>query len=118
MLLRRSPVSPPFVVHVKPVNFARLDYAARRVAALVLITEPGRRSRVRPDLVAAILGLTPAESKVAVWLAEGRSVRDIAEAAGRTERTVYWHLQQIYQKQSISRQADLVRLVLSLGEPG
>ena len=118
MLLRRSPVLPPFVVHVKPVNFARLDYAARRVAALVLIAEPGWRRRVRPDLVAAILGLTPAESKVAVWLAEGRSVRDIAEAAGRTERTVYWHLQQIYQKQSISRQADLVRLVLSLGEPG
>ena len=118
MLLRRSPVLPPFLVHVKPVNFARPDYAARRVAALVLIAEPGRQSRVRPDLVATILGLTPAESKVAVWLAEGRSVRDIAEATGRTERAVYWHLQQIYQKQSISRQADLVRLVLSLGELG
>ena len=30
----------------------------------------------------------------------------------------YWHLQQIYQKHSISRQADLVRLVLSLAELG
>ena len=118
MLLRRSPVLPPFVVHVNPVSFARPDYAARRVAALVLIVEPGRQSRVRPDLVATILGLTPAESRVAVWLAESRSVRDIAEATGRTERAVYWHLQQIYQKQSISRQADLVRLVLSLGELG
>ena len=118
MLLRRSPVLPPFVVHVNPVSFPRPDYAARRVAALVLIIEPGRQSRVRPDLVATILGLTPAESRVAVWLAEGRSVRDIAEATGRTERAVYWHLQQIYQKQSISRQADLVRLVLSLGEVG
>ena len=29
-----------------------------------------------------------------------------------------WHLTQIYQKQSISRQVDLVRLVLSLAELG
>ena len=42
----------------------------------------------------------------------------MAEATGRTKSAIYWHLQQIYQKQSISRQADLVRLVLSLAEFG
>ena len=83
---------------------------------LVLIVEPGRPRRVNPDLVATTLGLTRAESEVAVWLAEGKSVRDIAEATDRTAGAVYWHLQQIYQKQSIARQADLVRLVLSLAE--
>ena len=51
-------------------------------------------------------------------MAEGKSVREMAEATGHTERTIYWHLRQIYQKQSISRQVDLVRLVLSLGEFG
>ena len=34
------------------------------------------------------------------------------------EKRHLWHLQQIYEKQSISRQADLVRLVLSLAEFG
>ena len=29
---------------------------------------------------------------------------------------IYWHLKQIYRKHSISRQVDLVRLVLSLAE--
>ena len=53
---------------------------------------------------------------MAVWLAEGKSVRDMAQAPGHTERAIYWHLRQIYQKQSISRQVDLVRLVLSLAE--
>ena len=86
--------------------------------ALVLIVEPGRRHRVDPQLVAKTLDLTPAETQVAVWLAEGRSVRDMAEATGHTEGTIYWHLKQIYQKQSISRQADLVQLVLSLAELG
>ena len=118
MLLRRSPVLPPFAVHVKPVGVPQPDYGARHVAALVLIVEPGRRHRVDPRLVARTLDLTPAETQVAVWLAEGRSVRDMAEATGHTEGTIYWHLKQIYQKQSISRQADLVQLVLSLAELG
>ena len=92
------------------------DYGARHVAVLVLSVEPGRQRRVDPDLVARTLELTRPESQVAVWLAEGRTVREMAQATGHTERAIYWHLRQIYQKQSISRQVDLVRLVLSLAE--
>ena len=114
LLLRRSPVLPPFVVHVKPVGVPRPDYGARHVAALVLVVEAGRRHRVSPDVVARVLELTPGEARVAVSLAEGKSVRAMAESTGRTEGAIYRHLKQIYQKQSISRQADLVRLVLSL----
>ncbi|MYD86406.1 MAG: hypothetical protein F4137_20885 [Acidobacteria bacterium] len=40
MLVRRSAVSPPFVVHVKPVGVPQPDYGARHVAVLVLIVEP------------------------------------------------------------------------------
>ena len=118
MLLRRSSGLPPLVVHVKPVAVPQPDYGARHVAALVLIVEPGSRRRIDPGLVAAALGLTQAESQVAVWLAEGKSVRDIAQARGLSEGTIYWHLKQIYQKKSISRQVDLVRLVLSIAEFG
>ena len=118
MVLRRSSVVPPFVVHVKPVGGPQPDHGARHVAALVLIVEPGRQHRIDPDLVATALELTPAETKVAVWLAEGNSVGDMADATGHTKAAIYWHLQQIYQKHSISRQADLVRLVLSLAELG
>ena len=118
MVLRRSSVVPPFVVHVKPVGGPQPDHGARHVAALVLIVEPGRPHRIDPDLVATALELTPAETKVAVGLAEGNSVGDMADATGHTEGAIYWHLKQIYQKHSISRQADLVRLVLSLAELG
>ena len=76
MMLRRSSVLPPFVVHVKPVSIPQPDYGARHVAALVLIVEPRRQHRINPDLVATTLELTPAETQVAVWLAEGKSVRD------------------------------------------
>ena len=118
MLVRRSAVLPPFVVHVKPVGVPQPDYGARHVAVLVLIVEPAHHQRVDPGLVATTLGLTPGESQVAVWLAEGKNVRDMAEATGHTESAIYWHLKEIYRKQSISRQVDLVRLVLSLAEFG
>ncbi len=116
MLLHRTSVLPRFVVHVTPVGVRQPDFGAHRVAALVLITEPGHQSRIDPGLVAAILGLTPVESQVAVWLAEGRTVREMAVLTGRQANTVYYHLKQVYQKLGISRQADLVRLVLSIAE--
>ena len=116
ILLGRSSRMPPLVVHVKPVGVSQPDYGARPVAALVLIVEPGRHHRIDPGLVAAALGLTPPESRVAVGLAEGKSVRDIAKVTGLSEHTLYWHLKQIYQKLPISRQVDLVRLVLSIAE--
>ena len=53
---------------------------------------------------------------MAVRLAEGKNVREIARALGLTEGAIYWHLKQIYQKLPISRQVDLVRLVLSIAE--
>ena len=116
MLLGRSSKLPPLVMHVKPVRVPPPDYGARHVAALVLLVEPGHHPRVDPAVVARALGLTPAESQVAVRLAAGKSVRDIARATGLTEGAIYWHLKQIYQRLPISRQVDLVRLVLSIAE--
>ena len=118
MRLGRSSRWPPFVVHVKPVDVPQPDYGAPHVAALVLIVEPGRQQRLDPDVVGRTLGLTPAESQVAVSLAAGQSVREMAEATGHTTDAIYWHLKHIYKKRSISRQADLVRLVLSIAEFG
>ena len=114
MRLHRAAVLQPFVVHVKPVGVRQMDFGARRVAALVLITEPGHVSHIDPALVAATLGLTPAESRIAAWVAEGRTVREIAVATGQTEGSVRWYLHQVYHKQGLSGQADLVRLVLSV----
>ena len=114
MRLHRASVQPPFVVHVKPVGVRQMDFGARRVAALVLLVEPGQASRIDPALVAATLGLTPVESQIVAWLAEGQTVREIAVALGYTDRSVRWYLHQIYHKHGLSGQVDLVRLVLSV----
>ena len=85
------------------------------VAALVLVADPARRTRIDPAVAAEVLGLTGMESRVAVLLADGMTVRDVAAATGRGESTIRSHVKHMFAKHDLSRQADLVRLVLALG---
>ena len=99
-----------------PDGFLRARLPADNARLERLVVDPASRPRVDAGLVAEALGLTPSESQVAALLAAGSSVRDIATATGRQENAVYKHLKQMYRKLGISRQADLVRLVLSRTE--
>ena len=114
MLLRRPYGSVRLVLHVSPVSNGQLDFSPWRVAALALVADPGRQACVDPELAMAALGLTPAESHVAVLVAEGKTIREIAVATGRSESTIRWHVRQIFNKHGISRLQQLVQLVLSL----
>ena len=113
MTIGRSTALPRSAVHVNPVAVHRMDFGARRIAALVLIVDPESKPNIDPGLVSATLGLTRAESRVAASMAEGGTVRDIAAATHREESSVRWLVERIYAKLGISRQADLVRMVLS-----
>ncbi|WP_419161268.1 helix-turn-helix transcriptional regulator [Candidatus Palauibacter sp.] len=115
MMFGRSSSRGPLILHISPVGERQPYCQARRVAALVLVLDPATPAPVDPALVAVVLGLTPTESRLAVALAAGHTVRDIALSTGRTEQTVRWHMKQIFRKQGISRQVDLVRRVLKLG---
>ena len=107
------------VLHASPVADGLTDVRRRRVAALVLVADPSRLARIDPGMPAAALGLTPAQSQIAVMLAEGRTVPEIARETGRRESTVRWHIKEIFTRHGISRQAELIRLVLSLADiPG
>ena len=114
MTIECPPARTRLVVQVAPVAGRERDLRAQRAAALVLVVDPEGRPRIDAGLVAKALDLTPAESELAAMLAAGGSVHDIAAATGRTEGTIRWHLKRIFRKQDISRQADLVRRVLSL----
>ena len=114
MTVGRSPKLPRLVLHVNPVGAHQTAFAPRHVAATVLVIDPGSRPRIDANLVAATLGLTPLESQIAASLAEGNGVRDIAVMSSRAENSVRWHVRQIHRKLGISRNTDLVRLVLSI----
>ena len=114
MKITRTKARTPLVLEVHPVQGMGADHRAWEVGALVLVVDPEARPRVDPDLAAAVLGLTPAESRVAVELATGQTVAGIAHELGCAESTVCTHLKRVYRKQGISKQTELVRRVLSL----
>ena len=114
-MIGRAAPRPPLVVHVNPVGRQETDWRVWPVAALVLVTDPARRTRIDPAVAAAALGLTVMESRVAVLLAEGMNVPEVAAATGRKESTIRSHVKGMFVKHHLSRQADLVRLVQSLG---
>ena len=114
MTVRRAADPQPLVVHLLPLGRPEPAVCTWPGAAVVVVVDPTRRPRLDPALVAAGLGLTPMESRVAVLLTEGKSLREVAAATGRQETTIRWHLRQIFAKSGIARQAELVRLVLSL----
>ena len=47
-------------------------------------------------------------------LADGLSIREIATALGREASTIRFHVKRIFARHGLNRQAELVRLVLSL----
>ena len=100
-------------LHVHPVDAAQDDFGARRTAALVLVVDPGRRARIDAGRLAALLDLTRSEARVSALLAEGRSVREIAAAAGYKESYVRWLLKQVYGKLGLSGQVALVQRILA-----
>ena len=116
MPVKRSNGLSPLVLHVSPVEKSGTDFRSQGVAALVLIVDVGRKARIAPHLVPAVLGLTPTESEVAVQLAEGRTIRQISIATGRSATTIRWHLMNIFNKLGVARQLEVVRLVLSLDD--
>ena len=64
-------------------------------------------------LVATTLGLTRAESQIAVGVAAGQTVHTLAVTTGRQVSSIHWHLKRIYRKLGLSRQAErhLVRAI-------
>ena len=114
MKITRRNGQAPVVLEIHPVRKMGTDYRGWRVGALALIVDPAARPRVDPDLAAAALGLTAAEGRVAVELATGQTVAGIADTLGCAESTVRTHLKQVYRKQGIRKQTELVRRVLSL----
>ncbi len=113
----RRQLCPPFAVHVMPVNPVRATLGTHGAAVLVLIVDPRMKLRIDPHQTAQLLGLTPAEGRVVAKLAEGMSIREIAEASGRTENTVRAQVKSALAKTGCSRQAELVRLALLARRP-
>jgi DNA-binding CsgD family transcriptional regulator len=82
-------------------------------AIAVYLTDSRQPIETREEVVRRLFGLTERETAVLCALAEGRDTREIARRLEIGVETVKTHLQHIMQSVGASRQAELVRMVLS-----
>jgi DNA-binding CsgD family transcriptional regulator len=105
----------PLPLLITPLNHLELFSAMslQTAAVAVFMTDPEHGQSIAPDLLSETYGLTPAEASVAVALANGMSIKEVAQAYGTSPNTVRSQLKAIFRKTGVSRQVDLVRLFLT-----
>jgi DNA-binding CsgD family transcriptional regulator len=89
---------------------------AEAVRYVVFITDPDATQLPSADRLQALYDLTNAEARVALELATGVGPKEVAHQLGVSLPTVKTHTQSIFQKTRVHKQAELVRVVLALGQ--
>ena len=105
---RRIPLS----LTVAPLRSQRYEFFRDRLTAIVCVADPESGASLPQRALSDLFGLTPAETRVAMALFEGRTSRDAADHLGLSFHTVRVHLARIFAKTQTSRQSDLLRLMM------
>jgi DNA-binding CsgD family transcriptional regulator len=108
---------PPVFARVLPMNGGelrtRLEPTA--VAAVFIGTSPDEQDAV--DMMATTYGLTTTEARVLASLLAGSTLAETAAALGVASTTARTHLDKIFSKTGVTRQADLIRLGARFAAP-
>jgi len=93
------------------------EFEGRQAEQLLAIFLSSAQNRPLPDAdtLRQMYGLTPSEANVALLLAQGRRSEEVATELGVSPTTVAFHLRNLFSKSGVTRQSDLVVLVLSAG---
>ena len=81
-------------------------------SAAVFISDPDLQESTSRPILGALFELTPAEANLATLLARGLSLAQVSVAQNISQHTARAQLKSIFAKTGVSRQAELVRLVL------
>ncbi len=105
----------PLPVLVTPVRRASIPGVGAVAGAHValLMTDTEQSHPISPDTLGEAYGLTPGEAMVAIGIANGMSVDEISQAHGTSNHTVRSQLKTTFSKLNVSRQAELVKVLLT-----
>lgn len=101
---------PAMVAHLLPVRGVANDVFSAASGLLMLTPVVPGKGPPR-QLLEGLFDLSPAEARVAGWLADGASVEQMASRQGISPETIRGQLKAVFAKTGTRRQADLVRLL-------
>jgi len=85
----------------------------RRPSVALFIRDAARKSEASREMVRRLFDLTPAESSLALALANGLTLDEAADGLNIRKNTARAHLRAIFSKIGVTRQTTLVRVLLS-----
>jgi DNA-binding CsgD family transcriptional regulator/PAS domain-containing protein len=97
---------------VRPVPASEWSQGQSSPCVAVFISDPDSHEPASQQTLSELFGLTPAESNLTVLLARGLSLAEVSEVQNISQHTARAQLKSIFAKTGVSRQAELVRLVL------
>jgi DNA-binding CsgD family transcriptional regulator len=104
----------PYTVVVSPVRQTDPFSGNRLPGAFVFVVDPESRVNSIAGILRRTYNVTPAEARLAEILAEGRDLQDACEQLGILRTTARTHLQRLFEKLGVKRQAELVAVLVRL----
>lgn len=103
---------PPTWLHLSTViPEAVMGCFGQRTLVLATCFDPGSVRSLDPRAIAAMLGLTPAQARVAVHLADGHTAEQISIAQGCATATVRTHIRGVLERLGTNRITHVVKLL-------
>ena len=113
--LTHPDVEAPLPLLVTPMHAhmitSDLDYEGAQVA--VFLSDPNLQQPISVDSLVAVYNLTPSEAQVAISLANGHSIDEIANTSHHSAHTIRSQLKSVFRKTGVSRQSELIKLLLT-----
>ena len=97
---------------IRPVPASQWSEGQSSPSAAVFISDPDLQESTSRTVLGELFALTPAEANLATLLARGLSLAQVSVAQNISQHTARAQLKSIFAKMGVSRQAELVRLVL------
>lgn len=97
---------------IRPVPLSEWGEGQSSPCATLFISDPDLRESASQQILGELFNLTPAEANLAILLSRGESLAEVSETQKISQHTARAQLKSIFAKTNISRQAELVRLIL------
>jgi DNA-binding CsgD family transcriptional regulator len=100
----------PLILHATPIA-GSADDVFQHARAILMLVDPDEHAEPSEALLHQAFGLTRSETQIAVGLAQGLDLQDIADSRGISIATARVHLRNLFAKTGTHRQAELVALL-------
>ncbi len=81
-------------------------------SAAIFVQDTSKTPDFAGEAFATLYGLTPTELRIGLEIAKGQNLQEIADLLEISANTIKTHLKHIFAKTGVTRQGDLVRLIL------